>query len=154
MPCKPLLCIYTLPSNRLSQGTIPARAHSPAPPAPGLRRELLPPTCESQREGAESRSWRDPHTVPGLSSFTAEEVNRTNKRLYPKEPLPLALLCSTGQSSTLWACPAQESPDKSNSVSKPNSTDNLFRTIAHPVCSASLTPHGLTQMLHTPAGQI
>lgn len=72
-----------------------------------------------------------------------------------KCPLPFSpLLLTLNQPHTLWARPVQGSTDESNSVSKLNSTDNLFRPIGHPACSASLTPRRLTQMLHTPAGQV
>lgn len=71
-----------------------------------------------------------------------------------RAPCPISSLEALSQTSVPWACPVQRSPDESNSVSKVNSTDNLFRPIGHPACSASLTPRGLTQTLHTPTGQI
>lgn len=70
----------------------------------------------------------------------------------PKSALPSRPLAAFGRPSALRACPARGSPDEGNSVSKLHSTDNLFRPIGHPACSASLTPHGLTQTLYTPLG--
>lgn len=77
------------------------------------------------------------------------------KGLDPKESPPqLTASRSSQPARPLWACPAQGSADESNSVSKLNSTDNLFKPIGPLACSASLTPHGLTQTLYTSAGQI
>lgn len=168
LPASTLPSTQTFP-NRRPHGHAP-RTHS-HPPAPTLHAApwgaLHPPL---PRPGAEKGGFVRRGGGQGLgacmecSGHSQASWNRQwrpvlidHKRDWtPKGPFAFAFSPprSPRPAPNVWARPAQVTTAEPNSVSKLYSTDNLFRPVGHPACSASPTPCGLTETPHTPAGQI